>query len=152
MRHNEGNEGRRNLMKAILFVLLLISIISSWGCAPRIVNGKREWVVMSQVGLVVTVQNNCSALMSVESLYGLEVRMLPFGDSATIPIATRPLSGGRSGSRQIWVMVKAYDRNMKFLGSAEMRESVSVSRGTRDRLWQVDDLESPQRASCPASP
>ena len=49
-------------------------------------------------------------------------------------------------------MAKAYDSALKYIGSSELREYADVYNGTRDKLWQVDNLDSPQRARCPMSP
>jgi hypothetical protein len=133
----------QKLLGAVFFIVLVSGM--TCGCAVKNVNGHRGWVIMPQVGVVVTVQNNCAANLSVESLYGNEVKNLAFGESATIPIASRPFSGY---NREIWVMVKAYDNALKYIGSAELREYADTYSGTRDKLWQVDDLDSPSGARC----
>jgi hypothetical protein len=142
-------------MKRVLWAIFALFLVGLFtGCATRIVEledgtVRRVREILPQVGVVVTVQNNCAPVLSVQSLHGTEVKSLAFGKSATIPVSSRPFSGY---NREIWVMVRAYDSSMNYLGSAELREYADTSYGTRDKLWQVDDLESPPRAKCPAAP
>jgi hypothetical protein len=147
---------RRKYMNKLLgttfFMLVMASMMC--GCATRIVEledgtVRRVREILPQVGVVVTIQNNCAPMLSIQSLHGTEVKSLAFGKSATIPVSSRPFSGY---NREIWVMIRAYDSSMNYLGSAEMREYADISNGTRDKLWQVDDLDSPPRAKCPAAP
>ncbi len=132
-------------------VLAILAVIWVGGCASSNVGGQRRTVFMPQVGVIMTVQNNCAPFVSVESIRGVEVAELPFGESATLPISSRAFGGY---SREIWVMVKAYASNLVFLGSTMFREYVDTYQGTQDRLWQVDRLDSPPGAQCepPRSP
>lgn len=139
-------------MRATLLAVILAVVAT--GCATRTIqlpDGTivRQREVMPQAGVVVTVQNNCSPVMAIESLHGPEVGNLVYGRSATLPVPARAFGGY---NREVWVMAKAYTAGLQYIGSAVLREFVSTYDGTRDRIWQVDRLDSPSGARCPSPP
>ncbi len=139
------------LLKVLVAALVAASL---GGCAARIVelpNGTivRSRRAMPQVGVIITVVNNCAAWLVIDSMNGREVGSLAYSMRATVPIPSRFLVG--SYYREIWAMARAYSGPpgpTTYIGSVEFRESVSTYQGTRDRLWQVDRLRSPQGARC----
>ncbi|MDP2641897.1 MAG: hypothetical protein Q8P21_01235 [bacterium] len=135
------------------FFALALLALSAMGCATKIVQLPDGTIVkrrgmMPQVGVIVTIKNNCSPMMAIESIHGPEVSNLAYGKSATLPIPTRAFSGD---SREIWVMISAYTASSVYIGSAVLRERVSIRQGTRDGVvWQVDQLDSPPNVTCPS--
>ena len=141
-------------MKKVLLVMCLA--LAASGCAVRRIQLPDGSVIerrepMSQIGLIITFKNNCDPRLMIESMYGIEVRSLAYGRSATVPIPSRAFSGS---SREIWAMASAYAgaSDDSFIGSVELREHVNTNQGTRDKLWQVDRLDSPRGVRCPSPP
>lgn len=124
--------------------VLILSLLAS-GCATHIVGGQRGIVFMPQVGVVISVVNNCSAKVSVESGGVMADPDLPFGGSNNLPIASRAFSGY---NRAVVVTVKAYDAAGKYLGSTTRQFHVDIYQGTYETTWVVDRLESPPGGKC----
>jgi hypothetical protein len=131
-------------LEMIRFAIVISSVLLS-GCAAR------GFVLMTQVGVIANIQNNCAPLVSITSMYGEVVPALPYGKDKTVAIETRPFSGQQ---REIWIRINAYaDQNKtQYIGSKTITESISTYYGSRDRSYSVDDLDSPPGAQCKPSP
>lgn len=126
------------------FFFLFVAVLSA-ACAPYMVGGQRRMVLMPQVGVVLSVVNNCAATVSVESGGVVVDPDLPFGGSNSLPLSSRAFSGY---NRAIVATVKAYDAVGKYLGSATHPFHVDIYQGTYESTWVVDRLESPPGATC----
>lgn len=137
-------------MKNCFFVLALVAFAAS-ACATRVIHLPDGRVAVSreampQVGVILSVRNNCAAFLVVES-GGIPRNVgLPFGKSDRIPISTSAYSG--LGYRTIEVLASAQDAQGRYLGSITERFDVDTYRGTYERTWVVDRLDSPPGARC----
>ncbi|MBI2674039.1 MAG: hypothetical protein HYX23_02030 [Candidatus Zambryskibacteria bacterium] len=125
-------------MKNIFFVLLLVAS----GCAvvpvrPYAVTGGFGFY---QVGVTVRVVNNCTPFLDLERVDGIEVKGLPYGSSVTVHMTSTPFSGSQ---RQLSLTAKGYGSNREYLGSATRIFHVSTYQGSREEVWEVDQLRLP---------
>lgn len=118
-----------------LVLVVLVATLGA-GCAS----------FMSQVGIVMTAQNNCAPLITIETRRGVELK-LQYGESGTVGVPSMAFTGSY---REIWFLAKAYDASLRYIGSLVWRGSVSIHSGSRTTMWQVDRLDSPQGARCPS--
>lgn len=126
--------------------LVVLAAVAMGGCVG--VQGSRggtEWYVMAQVGVTVRVVNNCAPYLDLERVGGVVVKGLAYGDSATIPMASTPFSGS---NRQMPLTAKGYriapgSTARVYLGSVTRDFSVSTYEGSREEVWEVDQLRLP---------
>lgn len=132
-------------MKKVFWAVLLAALTT--GCATAVYpDGTRRRVPMPQVGVIVTVTNNCSAFIQVEHGAVSLVGPIPYGRSARLPVSSLAYSGT---SRSISLEAKAYDGQSRYIGSVSRGFQVSIQRGTREvPVWQVDRLNSPSGVRC----
>lgn len=129
-----------------LFVLGLVAVAAS-GCASMgPVASPQRRVVMWQVGVVVQVVNNCAPLLNIERVGRLEVRNLPYGESATVPLVSTPFSGS---NRRMPLTVKGYTEKNEYLGSDSREFYANTYEGSREEVWEINYLRLPNgRGGC----
>lgn len=135
-------------MKKSLFALALIAIaVAMSGCATiHYADGSTQRYVMLQVGVIVRVVNNCAPLMDLERVGGVVVKGLPYGESATVPLISRPFSGSNRGMP---LTAKGYTAAKEYLGSASREFNANIYEGSREEVWEVDQLRLPNgRGGC----
>lgn len=116
-------------------VLAGILILAS-GCAG--VAHLPRMYLMPQVGVILTVVNNCTPVLDGDSpTHGVLFRNLPYGSSVTLPLSSVAFSGS---SREIAVLVRGSTKAGTYLGSATRTFYVDTYRGTRSKVWEVDHI------------
>lgn len=132
------------LMKKILFLALMA--LQMTGCIRYVdVTGRQRVGVMLQVGIILTVVNNCSTLIDIER-GGTVKSGLPYSQSAVLALESTPFTGS---SRNISVTVKAYGLNNEYLGSQTQVFSVDTGSGTYEKTWEIDYVRLPNgRGGC----
>lgn len=128
------------------FTLAVLFFVA--GCVPVFSgDGTRQIFLMTQVGVIVQVVNNCAPLLDVERVNGLGVRGLRYGESVTIPLVSTPFSGS---NRQMALTAKGYSTGrVAYLGSLTATFYVSTDEGSREAVWEVDSLNLPSgRGGC----
>ena len=120
--------------------------VMSMGCATKTVRlpdgslGTKR-VLMPQVGVTVSVVNNCAPLLDVVRSGVVLFSRLAYGELAAVPLVSSPL-GGRS--RRMPLTVRGYMENsageVVYLGSATKTFSVNTSQGSEEEVWEVDRL------------
>lgn len=141
----------RRIARGVVWGLFLLAVAFIFaGCAERIVylpDGRviQRREVMPQVGVILSVKNNCAASLEIERGGYIVDRGVPFGRSDRLPLSTTAFTGD---SRQIVVTASAHDGRGRYLGSATRSFYIDVYRGTYEETWVVDRLESPPGAQC----
>ena len=108
--------------------------------------GVEQRFLMTQVGVVVRVRNNCTALLDLETVNGPVYRGLVYGNAITIPLVSTPFSGT---SRYMLLTAVGYTAEREYLGSITRRFSVDTYEGSRQDVWEVDQLRLPKgRGGC----
>lgn len=131
-----------------LFWVGLLAIVTSGGCAVIPVGGVNgpQLYIMTQVGVVVSVVNNCAPFLDGDATSGIAFRGLPYGSSATVPLVSAPFGGSY---RSMLLTVKGYNERREYLGSATQEFYVSTYDGSRSAVWEVDQLRLPHgRGGC----
>ena len=131
----------------IVFVMGLIALLSS-ACANRgVVNTTpQRRVIMWQVGVRVHVVNNCAPLLDLERDGRVEIKDLPYGESAQVPLVSGAFGGN---NRQMFLIAKGYTVKNEYLGSATRTFYANTYEGSREEVWEVDRLNLPNgRGGC----
>lgn len=100
-----------------------------------------------QVGVGVRVVNNCAPFLDLERITGQAVVVgLPYGRSVFIPMTSRPFTGG---NRSLVLVAKGYTLTRGYLGSGTRRFDVSIYDGSREDVWEVNEISLPNgRGGC----
>jgi len=122
------------------FLVALMAVVAGGCVGVPVGGGGYEIVVPYQVGAFVRVVNNCAPILSLESLNGIEIKELPYGNSTTVPLISAPLSGRH---RRLYLTAKGYTADRVYLGSATRTFHVSTYTGSRSDVWEVDRLHLP---------
>lgn len=123
------------------FLAMLITLVAS-GCANKgpVNTTPQRRVVMWQVGVRVHVVNNCAPLLDLERDGRIEIKGLPYGESAQVPLVSTPFSGS---SRRMFLVAKGYTEKSEYLGSYTRQFSVNTSRGSQEEVWEINRLNLP---------
>ena len=137
-------------MKRMIVVAVLALSVLAGGCVTVVSpTGQRIRYVMPQVGVIVRVHNNCTPFIDLESVEGVMVAGLAYGEAATVPLASMPFSGS---SRQLWLTAKGYrelNGKREYLGSTTRQFNVNVYSGSQTEVWEVTQLQLPgSRGGC----
>lgn len=121
-----------------LMTLMVLTVLSG-GCmlVPGPTGGG---YIFHQVGIAVRVVNNCAPFLDLETVVGVVVRGLPYGDSVTVPLVTAPFGGS---NRRLELTAKGYGPNREYFGSTTAHFYVSTYEGSRGEFWNVDRLGLP---------
>ena len=125
-----------------LLALAVFVAVTVGGCAHKgpVNTTPQRRVVLWQVASIVHVINNCSPLLDLERRGLVEINGLPYGESAQVPLVSTPFSGS---SRRMFLVAKGYTEKLEYLGSATRQFSVSTSRGSQEKVWEVNKLRLP---------
>ena len=132
-------------MKRFLLVMPVALVVGGCVALPGGPHGTQLFV-MYQIGVTVRVVNNCAPFLDLESVGGVVMKGLPYGDSTTIPMVSAPLSGSY---RRMSLTAKGYTASRVYLGSATVEFHVSTYEGSREEVWEVNRLHLPNgRGGC----
>ncbi|MEX0932408.1 MAG: hypothetical protein WDZ61_00745 [Parcubacteria group bacterium] len=128
--------GERVLVLPLLAILVLVGGCAGAAHFPRM-------YLMPQVGIILTVVNNCSPFLDVSSpTHGDLATGLPYGDRVTLPLSSVAFSGS---NREIEVYVQGHTSKRVYLGSDTKTFRVNVRSGTRGEVWEVRRLNASNR-------
>ena len=128
-----------------LAVLVALSL-STTGCLLVPGPAGNEGYIFHQVGVAVRVVNNCAPYLDLETVVGVVVRGLLYGDSVTVPLVSAPFGGS---NRRLELTAKGYTADRQYLGSVTAHFYVSTYSGSRGEVWEVDRLRLPHgRGGC----
>ncbi|MEX2013835.1 MAG: hypothetical protein WD896_00580 [Parcubacteria group bacterium] len=130
-----------------LVVVTLIVLVTS-GCVAIPVGGPNgaQLYILYQVGVVVSVVNNCAPWLDGEATSGTTFQGLPYGSSTTVPLISAPFGGSY---RSMVMTVKGYNEKREYLGSQTREFYVSTYDGSRSTVWVIDRLDLPKgRGGC----
>ena len=121
-----------------LFLLVLVAVATS-GCmlVPGPTGGG---YIFHQVGIAVRVVNNCAPFLDLETVVGVVVQGLRYGDSVTVPLVSAPFGGS---NRRLELTAKGYTPDRVYLGSTTAHFYVSTYEGSRGEVWTIDRLGLP---------
>ncbi len=135
-------------MNQFFSALVVLVAIATSSCAVIPVggvNGPRLYL-MYQVGVVVSVVNNCAPFLDGEATSGIAFQGLRYSGSTTVPLVSAPLSGSY---RSMFLTVKGYNEKREYLGSATREFQVDTYRGSQSAVWVIDRLTLPNgRGRC----
>jgi hypothetical protein len=116
-----------------LFWVALLAILAS-GCAQVVYpDGSRRRVPMTQVGVVLTVQNDCAPVLEAYQDGILMMANIRRGQHATFPLVSAAFTGS---SREVEVLFKYYSLigdTLNYLGSLVERFWVNIYGGSESR-------------------
>ena len=130
------------------FLVVAMVAVAAAGCVavPIGRSGGAQLYVPYQVGVFARVVNNCAPFLDFETVSGVVLKGLPYGDSDTIPHISLPFGGSH---REMALTAKGYTAAKEYLGSATAIFSVSTYEGSRAAVWEVNHLRLPNgRGGC----
>ncbi|OHA92459.1 MAG: hypothetical protein A2665_00520 [Candidatus Zambryskibacteria bacterium RIFCSPHIGHO2_01_FULL_46_30] len=139
-------QNQEDIMKK-LFVVVLVALVVG-GCVAYPIGGSDGTLlyVPYQVGVFARVVNNCAPLLDLETVNGVVVQGLPYGNSVTVPLISMPFGGS---NRRMSLTAKGYTVERQYLGSLTAQFYVSTYQGSRSEVWEVNRLYLPNgRGGC----